>query len=83
MGKKCDLKVPIMIIILCNYIMINIQYDYKLINKKYYDKNRDKILQNKKKIWYCDVCRTEFRLSSKKNHLKTLTHRSKAVCLLD
>jgi hypothetical protein len=54
----------------------------QLANKKYYDNNRSKILENKKKVWYCDECKTEYRLSSKANHIKTLAHRSKSGCLL-
>ena len=54
----------------------------QLANKKYYDNNRSKILQNKKKVWYCESCKKEYRLSSKANHLKTFAHRSKSECLL-
>jgi hypothetical protein len=46
-------------------------------NKNYYENNKEQILSNKKKSWYCENCKTEYRLSSKIKHLKTLSHRLK------
>lgn len=52
-------------------------------NKNYYENNKAKILSNKKQIWYCESCKTEYRLSSKTKHLKTFSHRVKTQCLID
>jgi hypothetical protein len=52
-------------------------------NKNYYENNKEQILSNKKKSWYCENCKTEYRLSSKIKHLKTFSHRVKTECLID
>ena len=50
----------------------------KEYKKKYYQENRDKILKNKKeyrkKKWFCEVCQCEYKISSKRIHLKTKKH---------
>ena len=58
---------------------INIQKE-KQKKKLWYEKNRDKILQQKhtynKNDWYCSVCKCKVKLNHKKRHLETKKHKN-------
>lgn len=47
---------------------------------KWYNKNREKILEYKKqqnkKDWFCDICNCSVKLNHKSRHIKSLKHQS-------
>ena len=53
----------------------------KQSQKKWYEKNRDEILQYKKqqnkKDWFCDICNCNVKLNHKSRHIKSLKHQKK------
>ena len=46
----------------------------KAYNKKYYDKNKDKIINHLKQKQLCELCNREFSLSSISKHNKSKNH---------
>jgi len=45
-------------------------------NKLYYEKNKEKLLNNCKIKIYCDICRCEYVKSSKTNHENSNKHKN-------
>ena len=46
----------------------------KAYNKKYYDKNKDKIINHLKQKQLCELCNREFSLASISKHNKSKIH---------
>ena len=47
-------------------------FDKSISNKKYYEKNKEKIMEHLKEMRLCEVCNREYRLHllSRHNHTK-------------
>lgn len=53
----------------------------KKINKRYYDKHRDKIIKNLCKKVKCEACNITLMISNKSKHNKTMKHKKNLIKL--
>ena len=44
-------------------------------NKRYYEKNREKIINHLKQYVYCDICAKSYMLAALSTHRKTQLHK--------
>ena len=55
----------------------------KIYNERYYNKKKEKLLENAKQKVYCEVCDANINKSSYLRHLKSSKHKLKEqICIL-
>ena len=55
----------------------------KVCNKIYYEKNKDKIIEQGKKKLICDCCSNEYTKYHRSHHFKTIKHKKNALSIED